>query len=655
MVLLVVLLTLGSSAITALGGEPGDQGLFAASVVGGSIDRAGDPTIIRSRYVDLNLGLLFDEDGAPRELLGNPLILNFFEDTALVAVLDRVEPGYGGGFTWTGQVQDEPLSLVTLAVNEGVMAGTVLMPGAVFEISYAANGVHAVAEIDQSAFPPDADPIVPDLPENETLDAVPTGVTDDGSIIDVMVVYTQLARSAAGGTTQMLNLINDAINQTNSTYANSQIAQRLRLVYAAEVSYTESGIDVDLTRLRNNGDGYMDIVHTWRNTYGADEVALIVEYPYSYPYCGIAYLMATLTTSFESYAFATIERECVTGNLSFAHELGHNMGAHHDWYTVQKYNQGTGLFWYSYGYVNTTKRWRTIMAYNDACGDLGFYCDRILYWSNPDVYVDSVPVGAASANNHLTLNDSAWTVANFRQSVVGNPPDAPTSLSATPVSLWQINLSWTDNSNDENGFRIERSLNNVNWSTLGTVGANTTIYPDTSATPGTLYYYRVIAFNTYGDSDPSNTASAELDAEAGPLVYNGYVIDDDIWFGTSGDDDGYLECGETVDLTVLLANAGNTAVTGIDTRLTITPRVLGDVPWSGNVDSLYPDIAGGASAGNLSAFEFSVKVDALHGHWVDFDLGIDADNWTGGPVEFSIPILCAETADYGLHLPVIFK
>jgi len=465
----------------------------------------------------------------------------------------------------------------------------------------------------------------------------------------------------------MLNLINSAISQTNTTYANSQIAQRLRLVYAAEVSYTESGIDTDLTRLRNNGDGYMDIVHTWRNTYGADEVALIVEYGSSYPYCGIAYLMDTLTTGFESYAFATIERECVTGNLSFAHELGHNMGAHHDWYV----NSSTDLFTYSHGKVNVYDHWYTIMSYYAECYDRGYSCTRLPYWSNPYVYYGGDPMGVpggtstscwegqwdppCDADNHRTLNESAWTVANFRQSVVDNPPDAPTSLTATPVLLWKINLSWTDNSNDENGFRIERSPNGVNWSTLTTVGANTTTYPDTSATPGTLYYYRVIAYNTYGDSDPSNTASATLPQVVGPLVYNGYVIDDDNWFGTSGDDDGYLECGEAVDLTVLLANAGNTAVTGIDTRLTIAPRVPGDVPWSGNVDSLYPDIAGGTSAGNLDAFELSVKVDAEHGHWIDFDLAIDAGNWTGGPVEFSTPILCAAEADYGLHLPVIFK
>jgi hypothetical protein len=552
-------------------------------------------------------------------------------------------------------VQDEPLSLVTLAVHDGVMAGTVMLPTNAYEIGYAGNGLHTVAEIDQSAFPPEAEPVRVDLPQGELGDAVAETVTDDGSIIDVMVVYTPKARQYQGGTAPILSLINNAITETNDTYANSQISQRLRLVYAAEVSYTESGIDTDLTRLQGKSDGYMDVVHTWRNMYGADEVALIVEYPSDYLYCGIAYLMNTLSTGFESYAFAAIERNCTTGNLSFAHELGHNMGAHHDRYAVEKYNQGTGLYSYSYGYVNTTLRWRTIMAYNTACDDLGFYCGRIPYWSNPDVDYYGTPVGTNSADNHRTLNESALTVANFRQSVMDSPPDTPTNLTATAVSPVQINLSWTDNSSDEDGFRIERSSGG-SWSPLTSVAANTNSYSNAGLTPLTTYYYRVLAYNDHGDSDYSNVASATTpDVIIGPLVYDGVVIDDDNAGGTVGNDNGSLNCGETVGLTVMLENEGNTAVEGIDNATLSIPSLPGDISSTGNLVSDYPDIVGGASEGSIDAFEFSVQPDAEHGHWIDLKLTITADNWGPGSVEFSLPILCAATADYRVHLPMIFK
>jgi hypothetical protein len=192
---------------------------------------------------------------------------------------------------------------------------------------------------------------------------------------------------------------------------------------------------------------------------------------------------------------------------------------------------------------------------------------------------------------------------------------------------------------------------------LVTLGANTTSYPDTGLTPETTYSYRVIAYNGYGDSDPSNTASATTPPVIiGPLVYNGYLIDDDSAGGTSGNGNGVLECGETVGLTVMLRNEGNTAVEGISSTLS-NPSGTGasDVFGIGNTTSLYPDIAGGASAGNFSAFEFSVIPLAVHGHWIDFELDLTASNWIGGPAGFSLPISCSTTAAFRHYMPLIFR
>ena len=646
-----VILVLGSSAVAALEGGPTSKGLFSEAGLSATLDPAGELGVVRSRAVQLNLELLLDVDGTPRDLTAEDgLTLNLFADVELVAVLDRVEPSYGGGFTWVGQVQDEPLSAVTLVVSEGMMAGTVVSPQGLYQIRYAGNGVHAVHEIDPSAFPPEAEPIPVEQPEGTAADAVPAATADDGSVIDVMVVYTPAARDATGGGPAMTNLINLAVAETNQSYLNSGIIQRLNLVYATEVAYTETSFSAALYDLTGTSDGKMDIVHTLRNTYYADEVVLIIDDP---EYCGLAWLMQDVSTSFQDHAFAVVNWYCATGYYSFGHELGHNMGAQHDHYAVDKYGQAAGAYWYSYGYVNTSRRWRTVMAYNDACGDLGFYCDRIPHWSNPSVPYDGYPTGASNADNQLTLDNTAWTVANFR--VRPSTPSAPAGLVATAVSPVRIDLSWTDTSGDETGFRIERRIGSASWLPLVTLGANTTSYPDTGLTPETTYSYRVIAYNTYGDSDPSNTASATTPPVIiGPLVYDGYVIDDDNAGGTSGNGNGSLNCGETVGLTVMLRNEGNTAVEGIDTTLSIVGGA-GDVSSTGNLTSAYPDIAGGASAGNSSAFELSVQESAPHGNWIDFVLDITASNWTGGPFSFSLPISCAENAEFRHMLPLIFR
>ena len=643
----VVALVLGSSAVAAQEGEPANKGLFAPSGERATVERAGELGIVRSRTVQTNLDLLLDADGMPHDLTAaGALTLNLFDDVVLTAELDRVEPTYGGGYAWVGQVQGEPLSAVTLVVNEEMMAGTVASSQGLFKIGYAGDGVYAIHEVDPSAFPPEDGPIPVDLPEGENADAVPSAVADDGSVIDVMVVYTPSARTRAGGAPAMLNLINLAVTETNQSYSYSGISQRLNLVYATEVSYNETTFSAALEDLQDPSDGKMDIVHTLRNAYYADEVVLII---HDTQYCGLAYLMQTVSTSFESHAFAVVHWECATGYYSFGHELGHNMGAQHDHYAVTKYGQAAGAYLYSYGYVNTNRRWRTVMAYNTQCEDLGIYCTRIPFWSNPSVSYGGYPTGTTSADNERTLDNTAWTVANFRPS----PPSAPTNLTATAVPLWQINLSWNDNSSNESGFRIERSSGG-GWSTLETVPANTTNHADTTAIPGTTYTYRVFAYNAVGDSPASNSAGAMLPVFIGPLADDGNIINDSGSGGTSGNNNGLLECGEAVELTVLLYNEGNTAVEGINSTLSkVGGTGSGEVTLTGNTTSAYPDIAGGASAGNYDAFELEVVSGAQHGHWVDFEITITEGSWTGGPIDFSLPVFCPATADFWYYLPQI--
>ena len=75
----------------------------------------------------------------------------------------------------------------------------------------------------------------------------------------------------------------------------------------------------------------------------------------------------------------------------------------------------------------------------------------------------------------------------------------------------QLTLNWTDNSNNESGFRVERSINGASFSQIGTVGANITRFTDTAVASFTTYNYRIRAYNAYGSSNYSNVRSASLD------------------------------------------------------------------------------------------------------------------------------------------------
>jgi hypothetical protein len=96
----------------------------------------------------------------------------------------------------------------------------------------------------------------------------------------------------------------------------------------------------------------------------------------------------------------------------------------------------------------------------------------------------------------------------------GTPPAAPTGLGATVVSVGQIDLSWTDASNDETSFSIERAAGAGSFAVIATVGADVVSYSDTTVAANTTYQYRVRARNAAGFSGYSNTATATTPAVA---------------------------------------------------------------------------------------------------------------------------------------------
>jgi alpha-tubulin suppressor-like RCC1 family protein/transcriptional regulator CtsR len=88
-------------------------------------------------------------------------------------------------------------------------------------------------------------------------------------------------------------------------------------------------------------------------------------------------------------------------------------------------------------------------------------------------------------------------------------PEAPSNLTAIVISSTQINIYWTDNSKVEQGFKIEsREGGTGAYTQIATVGINSASYSDTGLLVNTVYYYRIRAYNSAGDSSYSPEANA---------------------------------------------------------------------------------------------------------------------------------------------------
>ena len=90
---------------------------------------------------------------------------------------------------------------------------------------------------------------------------------------------------------------------------------------------------------------------------------------------------------------------------------------------------------------------------------------------------------------------------------VPTPPSAPASLAAAAVSGSRIDLTWTDASNNEDGFRVER-WNGADFVAVGSAPADATGYADAGLAAATTYRYRVVAFNNHAAAGVSNEATA---------------------------------------------------------------------------------------------------------------------------------------------------
>lgn len=424
----------------------GAPSLFAPAAAGDlqpSADAATRPEVVRSQYLKVNTGLLVSVAGAQADRRSLPEVsLNLFANANYTGVVTDARQDQWGS-TWSGSLKGVPNGYFYLTVVDGVFMAHVASTRGVYEVTQAGGDLYRAVQLDQSKFKDHNDRWAPPAvgaPVKAAPATAATSAADSGSVIDIMVAYTASARAAAGGTAAIKATILTALNETNTGYANAGVAPRLRLVHVEEVAYTESGnISTDVSRLTATADGYIDNLHTLRNTYGADMVGLIVENGGGY--CGSAVaIMATAATAFQVTA-----RSCATGYYSFGHEFGHLQGARHDTYV----DSNTTPYAYGHGHVNTsadsTKRWRTIMSYNDRCESLGYNCTRLQYWSNPTkTYLSNAMGVVNTSENYKVLNNTAYTVANFRTAVIGSDFTNDFASSAGGWSAvsgtWALNL-----------------------------------------------------------------------------------------------------------------------------------------------------------------------------------------------------------------------
>lgn len=342
--------------------------------------------------------------------------VRLFDDARFKITVTTCKHDAAGG-AWFGTVPDVPGSSVTFVERNGAWAG-VIRAGTrgTYDLCTTDGRTWRVRQLDAAALATCGAGLSP--AEDDHLmgprgAATAAGVghrCEDGSVIDVLVVYTAAARAAAGGTAAIEAQIALAVADANAAFTRSLVNTQVHLVHTAEVNYAETGIwETDAPRLVNPSDGYLDEVHPLREAYGADCVSLWVN---NLDTGGIGYFPDATLTGIGNSGFSML-RLSNAGLLTFAHELGHNLFCAHDRPNAPDPPYAD----YSFGYVEPGGAWQTIMAVSPTAY-IPYFANPNVDWPGPNPPnpgPTGVPIGAPLPSDvAATMNITRYYVANFR-------------------------------------------------------------------------------------------------------------------------------------------------------------------------------------------------------------------------------------------------
>lgn len=247
---------------------------------------------------------------------------------------------------------------------------------------------------------------------------VSQGACSDGNTFDIFFVIHVDAAIEIGGLQATLDEAALAVELANTVYTNSSIMLHARMVgvrITGDAVTNGDGLNGDLAALRNASDGVFDEGTDNRAEWGADMIKLwrTVD-PTDTGIAGLGYLLTSSVTPASNAGFSVDRWTVAVSNITFPHELGHNMGCCHATGDGGGCSDASGGY-YSYSFGNrftgdSGTAWRTMMAYQPGT--------RIPYASSPVVSYDGEFTGSATEDNRRTINNTRTVFCDFVCSTV---------------------------------------------------------------------------------------------------------------------------------------------------------------------------------------------------------------------------------------------
>lgn len=395
---------------------------------------------------------------------GNTVVVQPFASEEYV-LEGRLVTQSGDAWTWSGVISEIPGGEAHLTIRGDALFGT-LDTGTVhltFITDHEGNGW--VREDDPDQYPPhDNDEVIIESEGAASKHAGAQPKTLSGSTtLDVLVLYT----ASAALRYDIASLVPNSAADMDTSFSNTGITGNINVVgyYASTFDEDTPGpfgasyLSLTLVPDMRTGTSPFTGLGTLRDNLNADLVVLIYDSSYATDTCGGATTLfdqPTYPAGDATRGYAAFGDGCISAFNNFAHEIGHIMGARHDYLVTPNYYD------YGHGYTRSTSpQFRDIMGSGNGCSISG--CSRLNQWSSSKVSYSSVPTGISGESELRDMfkgigADSTLQMVADYQAAGGSAPGQPGTATVTNLVCNGLNeVDWGASSGTVGWYEVELS------------------------------------------------------------------------------------------------------------------------------------------------------------------------------------------------------